>query len=294
MEAAIQAVVDAVSLGALYALLALGIALIFGIMGLINFAYGELLMIGGYALVILSDLPVLPMLLIATVVVVVTALLMDRVAFRPVRGADPTTLLVTSFALSFLLKNLAILIFGSFPKSTAVGSGINQGFFLGGIRISQLNIIVIAVATALLVALALLIKRTSIGIQMRAAAEDFVMARTLGVSADRVIAVGFAISGVLAAVGAYVLVAQTGTVSPLFGVSPLLVAFIATILGGLGSLLGAVLAGFGLGVLTVLLQQFLPGAVVPYRDAFVFGVVLLTLIMRPEGLIPLGSRGVRV
>jgi branched-chain amino acid transport system permease protein len=294
METAVQLLVDAVSLGGLYALLALGIALIFGIMGLINFAYGELLMVGGYALVLLTNAPTVLMLAGTALVVVVAALLMDRIAFRPARGADATTLLVTSFALSYLLQNLAILIFGSFPRTTPVGSGLDRSFFIGGVAISELDIVVMCVAGALIVALAQLIRRTAVGIRMRAAAEDFVMARMLGVRADRIIAVGFGISGFLAAVAAFFLVAQTGSVSPVFGVSPVLVAFIATILGGLGSLAGAVLAGFGLGAVTVVFQEVLPAGLVPYREAFVFTVVLLTLILRPEGLVPRRARAARV
>jgi branched-chain amino acid transport system permease protein len=294
VSSAIQTTVDAVSLGGLYVLLALGIALIFGIMDLINFAYGELMMIGGYTLVFLSDTP-LPFMLAATIgVVVVAALLMDRVAFRPARGADPTTLLVTSFAVSYCLQNLAILIFGSFPKTTSVGSGISRVFFVGGVGLNELEIIVIGVGAGLVVALTQLIRRTHTGIRMRAAAEDFGMARVLGVNADRIVAVGFAISGLLAAVAAYFLVAQTGSVSPLFGVNPVLIAFVATILGGLGSLAGAMLAGFGLGVATTVLQEVLPEGFVEYRDTFVYVLVLVTLILRPEGLIPQRARAFRI
>ena len=149
-------------------------------------------------------------------------------------------------------------------------------------------------SAALIAGLVLLIRRTSIGIQMRAAAEDFEMARLLGVNADRVIAVTFAIAGLLAGVAGFFLVARSGSVSPEFGVSAVLIAFIATIVGGLGSLPGAVLAGFSLGVVTIACQELLPAGLVPYRDAFVFAIVLLTLIMRPQGLLPQRARMARV
>jgi branched-chain amino acid transport system permease protein len=294
MDTAVQLIIDAVSLGGLYALLALGIALIFGIMDLINFAYGELMMIGGYSLVLLSDTPFVVMLIATAAIVVVASLAMDRIAFKPVRAADPTTLLVTSFALSYLLQNLAILIFGSLPRTTGVGSGLESSFDIAGVTISKLDVVVIAVAAALILGLVQLVRGTSVGIQMRAAAENFEMARLLGVRADRVIALGFAISGFLAAVAAFFLISQTGSVSPVFGVSPVLIAFIATIVGGLGSLPGSVIAGFGLGAVTVLLQEVLPAGLQPYRDAFVFLVVLITLIARPEGLIPQRAGTVRV
>jgi branched-chain amino acid transport system permease protein len=294
MENAVQTAIDAISLGALYALLALGIALIFGIMNLINFAYGELMMMGGYVLVLLASAAAPLMIVTTLVVVVIGALLMDRIAFRPVRAADATTLLITSFALSYLLQNLAIMIFGSLPRTTGAGSGLDRAIEIGGVAVSRLDLTVIVVAGALIVGLVLLIRRTGVGIQMRAAAEDFEMARLLGVNADRVIAVGFGISGLLAAVAGFFLVAESGSVAPTFGVSAVLIAFIATIVGGLGSLQGAVLAGFGLGAVTVAFQDLLPPELVPYRDAFVFLVVLLTLIMRPEGLIPQRARTARV
>jgi branched-chain amino acid transport system permease protein len=294
MEEAIQIVVDAVSLGALYALLALGIALIFGIMNLINFAYGELMMIGGYCLVLFSSAWAPFMVIGMLAIVVVAALLMDRIAFKPVRDADATTLLVTSFALSYLLQNLAIMIFGSLPETTGAGSGLDRSISIGDVAVSRLDLIVIGVAALLIVGLVMLVRRTDIGIQMRAAAEDFEIARVMGVNANRVIAVGFGISGLLAGVASFFLVAQNGSVSPTFGVSAVLIAFIATIVGGLGSLQGAVVAGLGLGAVTVALQELLPAGLVPYRDAFVFVVVLLTLILRPQGLIPQTARASRV
>lgn len=294
MDTIAQLLVDAMSLGALYSLLALGIALLFGIMNLINFAYGELLMIAGYALVLLASTAVPVMLLVTFVVVIIAALLMDRIAFKPVRSADPTTLLITSFALSYLLQNVAIMVFGSLPRTTSVGSGLDRSFDLGGVAISRLDVTVIVVSAALIAGLVLVIRRTSIGIEMRAAAEDFEMARLLGVNADRVIAITFAMAGMLAGVAGFFLVARSGSVSPEFGVPAVLIAFIATILGGLGSLPGAVLAGLSLGVVTIACQELLPAGLVPYRDAFVFGIVLLTLILRPEGLLPQRARMTRV
>lgn len=294
MEDAVQIAIDALSLGALYALIALGIALIFGIMNLINFAYGELMMIGGYCMVLVASTWAPLMVVTTLVVVVIAALLMDRIAFKPVRDADATTLLVTSFALSYLLQNLAIMIFGSLPRTTGAGSSLDRSILIGDVAVSRLDLVVIAVAAALIVGLVVLVRHTTVGIQMRAAAEDFEIARVMGVNANRVIAIGFAISGLLAGVAGFFLVAQSGSVSPTFGVSAVLIAFIATIVGGLGSLQGAVLAGLGLGAVTTAFQELLPAGLVPYRDAFVFLVVLLTLILRPQGLIPQTARATRV
>lgn len=281
----LQNATDAVALGSLYALFALGIALIFGIMQLINFAYGELMMVGGYCLVLFGK-PPWPVLLAATIgVVVVFALAMERVAFRPVRGANPLTLLITSFAVSFLLQNLAVAIFGARPKGVNISTAMLQPFHIGSIVVPRLNVLIVGVVAFLLVSLSLFLSRTTIGVQMRASAENFRMARILGVRANVVIAVAFAISGVLAATASILLVLQTGTISPTVGVQPVLVAFIATVLGGMGSLRGAVLGGLLFGIVTVALQAYLPLELRYYRDAFAYGAIIVVLLARPQGLI---------
>jgi len=281
----LQNVIDAVSQGSLYALFALGIALIFGIMRLINFAHGELIMCGAYALTVVTGPPLVVRILATMGVVVAVALAMERVAFRPVRGANPATLLVTSFAVSYLLQNLAILIFGSVPRSTTVSSALNESITIGSLQVPKLQLVTIATTVVLLVALGAFLNRTSTGAEMRAAAEDFRMARLLGVRANVVIATAFGISGLLAGVAAVLLVAQTGTVTAGMGLTPVLFAFIATILGGMGSLKGAVIGGFVLGALGVALQATLPLEARPYRDAFLFAAVLAIMVARPQGLV---------
>lgn len=294
MTVLIQNAIDAVSLGSIYALLALGVALLFGIVRLINFAHGELIMIGGYSLYVLRDLPLVLSAAAALGIVALAAVVMERLAFRPLRGADASTLLVTSFAISYFLQNLAILVFSSEPKSVDLAPFFVQSLTVGDLRIPQLSLVVIASTAVLIAALVLLLRRTMVGIQMRAASEDFEMVRLLGVSANRVIVVAFAISGTLAAVAALLLVAQTGGVSPEMGLAPVIVAFVVTVLGGMGSLSGAALGGFALGIVSVTLQVTLPAAQVPYRDSFVFALVIVVLLFRPEGLVPHTAGRVRV
>jgi branched-chain amino acid transport system permease protein len=290
----LQHTVDALTLGSSFALYALGIALIFGIMGLINFAHGELVMVGAYTLVLIGHVS-WPVLIVATLgIAIVFALAMERIAFRPLRGANPATLLISSFAVSYLLQNLAILIEGSAPKGTSVAPWLSQSFSVGSLNITHLAVVTVAVTIALLVALGLFLARTRIGVQMRAAAEDFRMARILGVRANTVIATAFAISGLLAGIGAYLLVAQTGEVSPGMGSQPVLYAFVATVLGGMGSLRGAVLGGYVFGAVTVALQATLPGSLASYRDAFAFSAVIVMLLFRPQGLIVARSVVTRV
>jgi branched-chain amino acid transport system permease protein len=290
----LQHVVDALSLGSLYALLALGVALIFGIMNLLNFAYGELIMIGAYSLYVMRDAPFVVQVIGCLAVVVLASVLLERLAFRPVRGADPAVLLVTSFALSFVLQSLAIIVFGARAKGIALPDWLSASTSIGSLQIDTLSIVTVVTAAIVLVSLAFFLQRTPIGVQMRAAAESFSTARLVGVRANRVIVMAFVLSGLLAALAAILIVAQGGEATPTMGSAPVLVAFVATIIGGMGSLSGAVLGGFFLGVLTVVLQVELPLSLRPYRDAFVYGAVLFVLLVRPGGLVAVKTAFQRV
>jgi branched-chain amino acid transport system permease protein len=285
MATLLQHLIDAVTYGSQYALYALGIALIFGIMGLINFAHGELIMVGAFTIVLIGA-PGWPVVIIATVgIAVVFAMAMERVAFRPLRGASPATLLIASFAVSYALQNLAILIEGSAPQGTSISTWLAESYQVGSVSIPKLDVVTVAVTIVLLGALGYFLQRTRMGVQMRAAAEDFRMARILGVKANTVIATAFGISGLLAGIGAYLLVAQTGQVSYDMGSNPVLYAFVATVLGGMGSLRGAVLGGYVFGAIFVALQAYLPLELRSYRDAFAFAAVIAMLLVRPQGLI---------
>jgi len=294
MTQTLQHVIDAVSLGSLYALIALGVALIFGIMNLLNFAYGELIMIGGYALYFLRDLPFAFQALGAIAVVVLASVLIERIAFRPVRGANAAVLLVTSFAVSFALQSLAIVVFGARAKGVSLPSWLDDSLAIGSLRVSSLSLITVGVAVVVLTTFAIFLKRSPMGIQMRAAAESFGTARLMGVKANSVIVAAFVLSALLAGIVAILVVAQGGTVSPTMGSSLVLVAFVATIIGGMGSLSGAALGGFLLGALTVALQVLLPESLRPYRDAFLYGAVIVILVVRPGGLVAVRSALERV
>jgi branched-chain amino acid transport system permease protein len=290
----LQNVVDGLAQGSIFALFALGIALIFGIMQLVNFAHGELIMVAAFALTLVSGPPLVVRVLVAVAAAVLIALGMERAAFRPVRGAPPATLLITSFAVSYLLQNVAILIFGSVPRSTDVAGGLNENIVVAGVDIPKLQVVTIGVTLALLAGVGAFLNRTPQGTQMRAAAEDFRAARLLGVRANRVIASAFAMSGVLAAVAAVLLVAQNGTVTTSMGLTPVIFGFTATVLGGLGSLRGAVLGGFVVGAISTTLQATLPLEIRPYRDAFLLTAVIVMLVVRPQGLVIARSTVTRV
>jgi branched-chain amino acid transport system permease protein len=289
-----QFIVDSLTAGSYYALFALGIALIFGIMNLVNFAHGELIRGGAYSLYLLRALPWPLVLLLVVAIVTVTALLMERIAFRPIRGANPATLLITSFALSFLLQNLARMIFTSLPKSVDIVPIFRETLLDSDVTVGWLNVITIATTFILLTLLFLFMNRTRIGVQMRAAAEDFEMARLCGVRSNRVIATAFAIGGVLAAAGAILLVGQTGGISVTIGLTPVLFGFTAAAIGGLGSLPGAVVGGYLLGIATTLLQQTLPYQLGVYRDAFLFIAVFILMSVKPGGLFRVAALTPRV
>lgn len=284
----VQLVVNALSLGSLYALMALGMAIVFGILRLVNLAYGELIMVAGYTLFVLNDSP-LPWLVLAAVAVAMAAVasvLTERIAFRPVRSNSLNAMLITSFAVSTLLQNGALLLVSPRTRAVAVPELLTQQLRLGTFAVPLANVLTILVSIGLLVGLTLLLRRTTLGIALRAAADDFPMTRMLGVRADRVIATAFAISGVLAGVVGLFWVARIGSVIPTIGAGPLLIALIATVIGGMQGLSGAIVGGYLLGALTVGMQLLLPQGLLDYRDAFTFGVVILVLLFRPQGLVP--------
>ena len=287
----LQTLADALSVGGLYALTALGIGLIFGIMRLINFAHGELIAIAGYTLLALFGMPPAAAIVAAAAAAMLLALVTERLAFRPLRGADPATLLIASFAVSFFLQKTLILLVGARPKGIDFLPLLGRQVDALGVRLRSLEIVAIAVSAILLAALSWFLKATRFGLEMRAAAEDFTMARVLGVRANRVIATAFAISGLLAATVSCLVVAETGVVQPRMGLQLTIIAFVGTVIGGLGSLAGAALGGFLVGAATILLQALLPPDLRAFREAFLFLAVTLVLVLRPRGLIP--ARGLR-
>ncbi|MGD9712155.1 MAG: branched-chain amino acid ABC transporter permease [Thermomicrobiales bacterium] len=291
-----QYVVTSLSLGGLYALMALGLVIVYGILRLINFAYGELVMVAGYGMLIVgrSPWPWIFVAMLSVIAAIVAALLMERVAFRPVRNSSPTTMLITSFAVSALLQNLALLFISPRPQVPRLPDMFTDNIRWRGIRIDVLDLIGLVVSVVALMAMTVFLRKTITGLSLRAAADDFTMTRLMGVKANRVIATAFAISGLMAGVVALFWVGNARSTTPTIGLEPVLIAFIASVVGGMSSLKGAVLGGYVLGFLTIGLQTWLPQDINAYRDAVLFGIVILVLLVRPEGLIrPAYSREAR-
>ena len=284
----LQFLVNALSLGGLYALMALGLALVYSILRLVNFAYGELVMVGGYTLLVVGQAANIPWLIVAALaifVAVVTSLLLERVAFRPVRHASPNTMLITSFAVSTLLQNAALLFVSPRTRAVRIPSFFIENIRVGGLLISKSNIVTLVVSLAMLGLLTVFLRRTILGSALRAAADDFVMTRLLGIRANVVIATAFAISGCLAGVVSLFWIGRSGSVIPQIGLTPVLIAFVASVIGGMGSLAGAVVGGYMLGFVTIALNTVLPQDLLEFRQAFVFAIVILVLLFRPQGLI---------
>jgi len=287
MDMFLQQLVNALSLGGTYALLALGLAVVFSIMSLINFAHGELMTAAGYGLcfALLFGLPFGLAVVFALIVAIVLVLLMERIAFRPVRGASGTTLLLTSFAVSAILRVLFQNFISARPKPVPMPMSLSGTIEIGGLHIGVIQAISILVTVIMLVGLNLFLRTTVLGRAMRAASEDFAIVRLMGIRANAVVATAFAISGLMAGVAGILWVAQRGSVDPLMGFLPVLKAFIAAIIGGLGSLSGAVAGGFLLGFIEVFLQAYLPESLLSYRDAFTILLVIAVLLFAPQGLL---------
>jgi branched-chain amino acid transport system permease protein len=290
----LQYTADALSAGGLDALYACGLSLMLSVARIANFAYGDLVMVGCYALLVSRALPWPLVVVLVVASATVLNLVIDRVAFRPLRRADGMTLLVASFGASILIQNLMILVAGAQPQSVNFGGSLTTAVGVWGVNVPGIDLLTVAVALVVLALLALFLRRTLIGMQLRAAAEDFTMSRLLGVRANRVIATAFAISGAIAGVAATLLTIQSGSVSTDLGLQPTLIAFIAVVIGGLGSLAGATLAGMLLGVVGVILQATLPGSLLPYHDAILFSLVIFILLGRPQGLFGARAAGLRV
>lgn len=285
MTALIQALVDAISSGAVYALAALGIGLIFGVMRLINFAHGEIITAAAYTLVLTWHLGWFVAIALCLVAAVLMAVVMDQVVFRHLRRSNPATMLIVSFGLSFLIQRIYSLVFGNSVLTAPVGAELAQSVQIGEVRVRMLSLVTIVVAAVLIALLVWMLTRTSIGLQLQAASTDMRTARQLGIRANRVIVIAFGVGGALAAAVGFVLTVQTGAVGPTFGVNITIMALMGAVIGGVSKLEGALAGGFIVGFALSILSSYLPPEAVNFRDAFVFLLVILVLLVKPAGII---------
>jgi branched-chain amino acid transport system permease protein len=286
-----QTLSDALGLGAIYALMAVGIGLVFGVLRLVNFAYGQLVMAGAYTLAFTSGWPVAASIVACFAVVVALSLAMDRAVFRPLRGQSPAVMLVTTFAIAFVLQAIALIIdlrdntIGEIAGSVAP---LNRSVSVGGVDVRKITIVAVVVAALALALVALLLTRTTIGLHTRAAASDFRTAQLLGVRANRVIGFAALLSGLLAATVAVLLTVQTPFVSPDFALRDTIVVLVGVVVGGIDRLWTATLGGFTIGFASGVINGALPTDKTVYLPSAVFALVIGVLLLRPAGLFAWG------
>jgi branched-chain amino acid transport system permease protein len=281
-----QAIADAIALGALYGLVAVGIGLVFGVLRLVNFAYGELITIGAYVLAYTYGWPRPVSILLCVGAVVALALVQEFVAFRPLRrsGASPATMLVATFAVSFLLQAIYLLAFGSRGQIVGTLGPLNSAFQIAGVDIRWILVVTVVTGIVLLLLTAALLERTSIGLHIRAAAADFRTSRILGVRANRVIMLSFVISGVLAAAVSVLYTVSNPLVQPSMGVPITIFALVGVVVGGMDRLWSAALGGFVVGVVYGLFSDVMSSTSSVYLPSVVYGLVIVVLLLRPGGL----------
>jgi branched-chain amino acid transport system permease protein len=286
----LQVQVDAIGLGAIYALMAVGIGLVFGVMRLINFAYGQLIMAGAFALAYASDheWPIGVGIVLCFAVVLTLSLAMERVVFRPLRTQSAAVMLIATFAIAFLLQSIALLWFGPLGKTATSLVQLNRPLDIAGVEIRKITIVAIVAAAICLVLLVALLNRTSLGLHMRAAAIDSRTARLLGVRANLVSTASVLIAGALAAVVAVMLTVQYPTVTPTYALQETILVLAGVVVGGMTRLVSATLGGFLIGYVSGVLGGALPSQQSQYLPSLVFGLVILVLLVRPDGLFTRG------
>jgi branched-chain amino acid transport system permease protein len=289
-----QTLTDAIALGAIYALMAIGIGLVFGVLRLVNFAYGQLIMVGAYTLAYTSSWPLWASLVTCFAVVVAFSLLMDLVVFRPLRDQSPAVMLVTTFAIAFLLQAIALIVdLRDNFLGQVVGSSItalNESISIGGVNVRKVTIVAVGVTLVALLIIALLLSKTTIGLHTRAAASDFRTARLLGVRANRVITFAVVLSGLLAAAVAVLMVVGNPLVTPQFALEDTIIVLVGVVVGGIDRLWTATLGGFAIGFASGVINGLLPTDSTVYVPSVLFGLVIVVLILRPAGLFAWGRR----
>ena len=293
-----QNLVDALGLGAIYALMAVGIGLVFGVLRLVNFAYGQLIMAGAFTLAYASRAgwSTWQAILACFAVVIALSLVMEVAVFRPLRTRSPAVMLVATFAVSFLLQSIALLIVlrvqgqVGIPASTV--AQLAQAVTIGGVDIRKVTIVALVVAVVALAGLALLLGKTTVGLQMRAAATDFTTARLLGVSANRVITLAVLLAGVIAASVAVLLTARQPYVTSDFALHDMIIVLVGVVVGGIDRLWTATLGGFSIGFAAGVINGALPTDKSVYLPSALFALVILVLILRPAGLFAGGRSSV--
>ena len=282
----LQQLINGVSLGSLYALVAIGYTMVYGILRLINFAHGDLLMVSAYAAIygiILFSLPWYLSFPLAVFATGAMGILLDRSAYKPLREAPRISLLISAIGASFLMENIALVVIGGVPKPFPRPDFFGRVVEIWGLHIQVLTFYTPLITVLLVLMLLYIVFKTKAGKAMRAASRDFEATRLMGIDLDRIIALTFLLGSGLAAAGGIMWAMKYPQVNPFMGIIPGLKAFIAAVLGGIGNIMGAVIGGFLLGLGEILIVALLP-QIAQYRDAIAFMILILVLLFRPTGI----------
>ncbi len=283
----LQNIANGLSLGSLYALIAIGYTMVYGILRLINFAHGEIFMLAPYILYYGCFMFHLPWWISVIVSISLTALigmLTEKIAYRPLRDAPRISALISAIGVSYFLQNLAIVVFTGVPKSVQRPIFFTKLFQFGEIRFQSTLIASVVVSAIFLILLLFIVYKTKTGLAMRSISVDIETTRLMSVDVDKSISITFIIGSSLAAVGGILWSLRFPQIFPLMGMMPGFKAFIAAVMGGIGNIQGAMLGGFLLGMSEILFVAFLP-QLSGYRDAFIFLLLILTLLFKPEGIL---------
>jgi len=284
LEQFIQQIINGISIGSIYALIALGYTMVYGIIKLINFAHGDILMIGAYAglyCVLLFDLSLIPSIIIAMILCAVLGVITEKVAYKPLRNAPRIAVLITAIGVSFLLEYVMVYFFKANSRTYPADFFSFGSANIGNITISIDKMMVAAITIVLMILVQLIIKKTKLGKSIRAVSSDQDAAQLMGVSVDKAISFTFILGSALAGV-AGVMYGAMFTINPLMGIQPGIKAFVAAVFGGIGSIPGAILGGILLGVIETLVSAYFSSSI---KDAVAFAILIIVLIVRPSGLL---------
>lgn len=279
---------NGIKLGSIYAVVAIGYSMVYGILRLINFAHGDLLAVGVYTMLVLmgfSGVPIWAVVLIGCAVSIVFGMTMERIVYRPLRGSGEETTLIASLAVSVFIQNLISMVFSPQKRAFHLPDFLTQNYRVGIISVSMLNIITLISIVIFLAALSFVLKKTKIGMAMRACSDNLAASQLMGIKINTVVMATFIIGSGLAGLSGLMLAGEYRTIEPLMGFVPGLKAFCAAVLGGIGSLSGAVLGGFIIGIAEMLFAGLMPTEITAYRDAFIFFLLIVVLLVKPNGIL---------
>ncbi len=282
MELILSTLINGLSLGGIYAMIALGYTMVYGIAKMLNFAHGDIIMVGGYVIYVFMAFhnPLLAILM-AVVFCVLLGITIEKVAYKPLRGASPLAVLITAIGVSYLLQSLAQIIFGSANKMVTVYDFGSVKFL--GVPVQVSALVTLAVTIVVMVALTLFVKCTRIGRAMIAVSEDKGAAQLMGINVDGIITITFAIGSALAALAGLFYLLKAPSISSTLGAMPGIKAFTAAVIGGIGSIPGAMLGGILLGVVESISYKIT--VIAPYTDAIEFSILIIILLVRPTGFL---------